>query len=169
MIQEKDFNSFLKYIEGLELLPSGVIEDIKPRDDSFTVIGRNKKGTRIVSYSLPVEKNENLKVYQSKGYTISLLTIGEIPHKKLSKVDTAKLEQLMQKVDWLTVMPVDIRHDSRIAECIVQLGEISNRDNEEGRKIAELLTLKYMAGTPLELLFEFSDLRNQYEETQLGE
>lgn len=165
MIQEKQFDEFLNHIEKLELIPSDTKEFLKARNDSFAITGVHRKGVETVTYSLQVEKNENLRVYQTDGYHLSMFTIGDIAHREIMGVDTAKLEQLMQKVDWSGIMPVDIRHNQRVSECLIKLATISAQHREDGVNISELLTLKYLVGTPLGALFEFSDFKKQYEKT----
>ncbi|TYR37401.1 hypothetical protein FXV77_05185 [Sphingobacterium phlebotomi] len=165
MIQERELNGILKYAEELGLMPPGVAEILKSKDNRIHILGIHREPEEILTYAFDIDKNDNLNVYQLNGYHATLLKVGDISHEKINGVDTAKLEELMRKIDWTNIMPVDLRHDNRIVECLSQLARISLSQDEERLKISELLTLKYLAGTPWGKLFEYSERRKQYEKS----
>lgn len=163
MIQEKEFDKILKHIQGVGLLPAEMKEVVRERSNGFHLLGSARRGEESARFSLTVEKNENLGVYELDGYRNTLLAVGEIPHGEVMGIDTAKLEKAMAEINWQNVLPMGFRHDPGIADCIIQLAKISAPNDQQGMKISELLTLKYMEGTPMAMMFNFSELRKQFE------
>lgn len=163
MIQEKEIGEILRHIEDAGLVPPSIKPLLVEEKKGFQLGVSTRQGTESGTYSVSVERNDNLGVYQLHGYHSTLLRIGDIPHQKVMGIDTAELEREMAKIDWNRIVPFTYPKASGINACLTQLAKISQGENPEGKQVAELLTLKYIDGTALARMFNFGDLRKEYE------
>ncbi|MGE8426348.1 MAG: hypothetical protein ACN6O7_00660 [Sphingobacterium sp.] len=163
MIEEKELDQIPKCLAEAGLIPKDLIDHLVSRDEDFTILATKRQGTDTFFYEVTVERKENLGLYCLPGYRATVLHVGEIDHIEISGLNTADIEKKFASIDWEHLSPLVLSEDSKQRSAILQLGLLYATHNQKLCDIADLLSLKYLTGTPISMHFTVDDKRKKYE------
>ncbi len=114
--------------------------------DSFQLRYNRNEPEGYVEYSVPVTKEQD--AYAADTYTASLIPYPPIEHGVYNGIDSAKLEAMMQEVDWHNDRELFILHEDKEPELLPKVSFIQEQmyrlgQDMVGSDIADKLQLKY--------------------------
>ncbi|AOM80080.1 hypothetical protein [Pedobacter steynii] len=160
----KDINELGAYLEHLGLADAAIMENLQTLKEGEGFIGRvaARHGEDRLSCRYQISRDSDSNLYRLDGYNAALLRV-DIPHGVLDGISSMNLEARLKEVDvyrdWQDVFD---RHSS-IAQICMELTLLSKSTDEEARELGNLLSLKYLADTPVEKLVEINIDRHHYE------
>lgn len=167
MIQEKDADTFARYLDKLQILPPDGRQMLEaaPPSGNFEVRGdgRLNVGDEKVSIRYSIKKEAEPSLFSISGYTMTILHVPPIEHGTFQGIDTNKLERKLEGLKWnedfMDSPAISIGKLITGTELLLLSGMPDARANE----IASLLMLKYWACTPMEPHLQLTVDRSRYE------
>jgi hypothetical protein len=150
MVHDKDLKNIIGYLEKMGLL----IEGLKPNNptltetESIAFTRKRKVGEGMFATKAIIIKTDG--DFYLGGYQAMLQTNPEIIHGNWKGVNTIALEKQLQSVNWPGVMVPIHRSELEILLPLEKLSLLSSSASQQARATADRLTLKFLAGTPIE-------------------
>jgi hypothetical protein len=161
----KDINELGAYLAHLGLADAAVMGNLQTLKEGEGFIGRvvARHGEDRLSCRYQISRDSDSNLYRLDGYNAALLRIVDIAHGVFDEINSINLEARLKEVDvyrdWQNVFD---RHSS-IAQICMELTLLSKSTDEQAREVSNLLSLKYLADTPIEKLVEINIDRHHYE------
>lgn len=114
--------------------------------DSFEIKCANNNSEAYAEFLIPVTKTDGS--YSIDEYIVSLQIYPDIEHGIYNGVDTLKLENVMQAIDWTNDGELYVIHDDLEPELYPEIDQIQQKmhlleQDERGEPVSYLLQLKY--------------------------
>ena len=161
----KDINELGAYLEHLGLADPAVMGNLQTLKEGEGFIGRviARKDEDRLSCSYQISRDSGSDFYRLEGFNAALLRIVEIPHGVFEEINTRNLEKRLKEADvyrdWQNVFD---RH-SDIAQLCMELTLLAKSTDKQAVEVSHLLSLKYLADTPVEKLVDINIDRHRYE------
>lgn len=164
--QEKELIAYLGSIgfEG-EKLQADLLQNIKLNAPGFILKHDIVYNPDRMFFDLVFKKDQYFDAYRLEKYKATYQEPVDITPQVINGIDTAKLEERMQRQDWRSYfnkeLPSDPITQAYIKETLDRLGKLSGRRDQEGLDVQEKLMYKYWPADAYDA--SRYDLKNVYE------